>query len=111
MAWISGGSGELASARIDGDRTLDAVWVFNGDGGTFPSGVFSTRELAEAWIGERRLSGCLTRYPVDVPLYEWAMALSHFEPRHPSQLDAPFIQRFSSAYLEHHHYEHGERKA
>jgi hypothetical protein len=86
---------------------LDAVWVFNGEGGTFPAGVFSTREGAEAWIAEHRLSGCLTRYPVDVPLYEWAKANGYLEPRYPSNREPTFIQRFSSAYLEHYHYEAG----
>jgi hypothetical protein len=90
---------------------LNEVWVFNGDGGTFPAGIFSTRERAESWIAEHGLSGCLTRYPVDAPLYEWAMAHGLFEPRYPSQGQAAFIQRFSSAYLEHHHYDSGERKA
>jgi hypothetical protein len=90
---------------------LDGVWVFNGDGGTFPAGVFSTRERAESWIAEHPLSGCLTRYPVDAPLYEWAMAHGHFEPRYPSHRQAAFIQRFSSAFLEHHHYDAGARKA
>ncbi len=26
------------------------IWVFNGIGGRFPGGVFTSRELAEAWI-------------------------------------------------------------
>jgi len=81
-----------------------------GDGGTFPAAVFSARERAESWIAEHRLSGCLTRYPVDEPLYEWSMAHGHFRPRYPSHSLAPFIERFSSAYLEHYHYDAGERK-
>jgi len=28
----------------------DGVWVFCGPKAAFPSGVFATRELAEAWI-------------------------------------------------------------
>ncbi len=52
-------------------------------------------------------TGVLTRYPIDQPLYEWAMANGHFEPRYPSQRSAPFIQQFSSAHLEHFHYEAG----
>lgn len=30
---------------------MKTIWVFNG-GGRFPSGVFSTRENAEIWIGK-----------------------------------------------------------
>jgi hypothetical protein len=86
---------------------VEAVWVFNGDGGSFPSAIFSTREAAQSWIAGHRLSGCLTRYPLDRPLYEWAIDSGHFEPRFPSQQAALFIQRFSSAYLEHYHFEAG----
>jgi hypothetical protein len=39
------------------------------------------------------------------------MAHGHFEPRYPSHRQAAFIQRFSSAYLEHDHYDAGERNA
>lgn len=46
------------------------VWVFNGERSPFPSGVFSTHERAEAWVAQHRLSGCLTRYPVDTGVYE-----------------------------------------
>jgi hypothetical protein len=49
---------------------MDEIWVFNG-GGQFPAAVFSSREKAEVWIAERVLSGVLTKYPVDVPVYDW----------------------------------------
>ncbi len=44
------------------------LWVFvsASQGFRFPGGVFSTRERAEEWIREHRLSGTLTLYPVDV---------------------------------------------
>ena len=47
------------------------VYVFNGadpqqKGRTsLPSGVFTSREKAEAWITRHRLSGLLTAYPLD----------------------------------------------
>ena len=86
---------------------VEAVWVFNGEGGSFPSAIFSTRDAAQSWIRGHRLSGCLTKYPLDQPLYEWAMASGYFQPRYPSQREAPFIQKFSSAYLEPYHFEAG----
>lgn len=43
------------------------VWVFNGNGGRFPSAVFSSIEAAEPWIGKHSLSGVLTQYVVDTP--------------------------------------------
>ncbi|MFC4585690.1 DUF7710 domain-containing protein [Sphaerisporangium corydalis] len=49
------------------------VWAFVGEGGRWPSAIFSSRDRAEEWIGARRLTGMLTKYPLDVPVYEWAV--------------------------------------
>jgi len=86
---------------------MDAVWVFNGNRGNFPSGVFSTREKAEAWIAAHKLSGCLTKYPLDIGVYEWVIAHGYWQPKQPHHHEAEFIQRFSSASQEHYHYEAG----
>lgn len=83
---------------------MDGVWVFNG-GGAYPSGVFTTRELAESWIALHKLTGVLTKYPLDVGLYEWAIGSGAFKPKRPDQSESRFIGRFNSASLEHHHYE------
>jgi hypothetical protein len=88
---------------------MNTVFVFNGEGGHFPGGIFTTRELAEEWIGRHHLSGVLTRYPLDVPVYEWAISSGVFTPTRPEQSGATFIQRFSSASQEHHHYKDGGR--
>jgi len=85
---------------------MDVVWVFNGDG-PLPSAVFTTRESAETWIARHGLSGLLTRYPLDVGVYDWAIARGVFQPKRPDQTEPRFIARFSSAYLEHHHYTDG----
>jgi hypothetical protein len=90
---------------------MEAVWVFNGMDGTFPAAVFSSREKAEAWITCHRLSGTLTRYPIDEPIYEWAIARGYFKPMREYQSGAAFIQRFSSASQEHYHYEGGGEPA
>lgn len=82
---------------------MDGVWVFNG-GGDFPAGVFTTRELAEAWIAKHGLAGVLTKYPLDVGVYEWALGCGAFKPRRPDQSGPRFVGRFSSASLEHYHY-------
>jgi len=88
-------------------KSIPGVWIFVGDGGRLPSGVFTTRENAEAWIAKYSLSGLLTRYPLDVSVYDWARE-NGFEKR---EHGADRIGRFSSAYLEHHHYEKGIRVA
>lgn len=48
---------------------MENVWVFNG-GGNFTSGIFTRRELAESWISKHFLSGCLTKFPLDVGLFD-----------------------------------------
>lgn len=90
---------------------MDGVWVFLGERGTLPSAVFSTRERAEAWIAERRLTGCLTRYPIDRPVYEWAIESGLWAPSKPHQVQPSFIGRFSSASLDHAQYEDGVCRA
>jgi len=82
------------------------VWVFNG-GGNFPSGVFSKKEIAEAWIAKHKLSGVLTKYPVDEGVYDWSLANGTFKIKKEEQTQPAFIQRFSSASQEHYHYENG----
>jgi hypothetical protein len=86
---------------------MTEVWVFNGIN-HFPSGIFSSREKAEQWIAKHQLSGCLTKYPMDIGIYEWAIANGAFKPKRPEHSQPKFIGRFSSASLEHYHYEDGQ---
>lgn len=86
---------------------MQRVWIFNGPKAQFPCGAFTSRELAESWIRQRRLSGTLTAYPLDVGVYEWVVGLGSFVPKREDQRSPEFIQIFSSAYQEHYHYEDG----
>ncbi|WP_223847367.1 DUF7710 domain-containing protein [Hymenobacter montanus] len=81
------------------------MWVFHGVGGHFASGVFTTREKAEAWIEHHGLTGVLTRYPLDQGVYDWALEQQAFQPSKPEHTQASFIQRFTSANQEHYHYD------
>jgi hypothetical protein len=83
------------------------VWLFHGEGAAFAGGVFSTRASAEGWIRDRRLSGILTAYPVDVGVYDWAVAAGHFHPRHEKHSTPAFVGWFTSAAQEHYHYVDG----
>lgn len=83
------------------------IWVFNGERSVLPSGVFSSRGLAESWIAEHKLSGILTAYPLDQGAYQWAIQQGVFTPTEDYQQEAKFIGRFTSAALEHYHYENG----
>ncbi len=86
---------------------LADVWVFNGASGRFPSGVFSSKDEAEAVIKRLGLTGTLTKYPVGQLVYEWALQNGAFTPKSPNQSTPEFIGKFSSAAQEHYHYEGG----
>jgi len=88
---------------------METVWIFTGPKAQFPAGAFTGREAAERWIQQHRLSGTLTAYPVDVGVYDWAVAGGHFAPERDDQRSPEFIQRFSSATQEHYHYEEVRR--
>lgn len=81
------------------------IWVFSGEGAIFPSGVFSSRDRAEAWISGHSLSGTLTAYPLDSGIYEWAIAHGTYDAN--KEVSPRLIGRFSSAYQEHYHYVDG----
>ena len=81
------------------------VWVFHGAGGQFTSGVFSSQEKAEEFINHYRLTGILTKYPIDKSAYDWALQEKVFTPRKPEHHEAAFIQRFTDASQEHYHYD------
>lgn len=87
----------------------NGIYVFVGEGGSFPSGVFTTTEDAEQWIRKYSLSGVLSQYPVDKGLYDWAIEKDFFTVKNEHQKEADFIQRFTCASMEHFHFENGEQ--
>lgn len=87
---------------------VDFIWVFNGAGAQFPCGIFQSRKCAEEHIRKYNMSGILTKYPIDRTVYEWAVNTNTFVPASRKQCSADFVQRFSSAHLEHYHYENGQ---
>jgi hypothetical protein len=88
----------------------EAVWVFNGAGGRFAGGIFTTLEAAETWIAANTLDGVLTLYPLDTGVYEWAIAERLFAPDEEKHSTPSFIGSFTSASMQHHHYEQGQRR-
>ena len=84
------------------------IWVFQGSGSRNVSACFSGKENAEHWIQQYALSGLLTAYPIDQPVYDWAVQSQIIRPTKDEQQTARFIQNFSSAHLEHYHYEAGK---
>ncbi len=86
----------------------NCVWIFNGDGGHFPGGVFTSRSGAEEWIARHKLTGVLTAYPVDEGCFEWALRHDLITGRARDRgSDPTFVGSFSSASQEHLHYTDG----
>lgn len=87
------------------------VWVFNGVGGCFPSGVFTDLEIAKQWIFRNALTGVLTAYPLNQGSLDWAMAndCTNISPAKLSSkvADPGFVGSYSSASQEHLHFELG----
>ncbi len=84
------------------------IWIFQGSGAQFPSGVFTDEDQARAWIRAEKLSGLLTKYPVGQGVFDWAVQQGFFTPRKPEHHSAKFIGRFTSASMEHYHFEDGQ---
>lgn len=81
-----------------------SVWVFHGEGAKFASGVFTSKDLAEAWIQKHKLKGILTEYPLDTGVYDWAVECNLFTPTKEHHQSPEFIGRFTSALQQHEHY-------
>ncbi|MCY1237773.1 hypothetical protein D9M72_504820 [compost metagenome] len=88
-------------------RDMQEVWVFNGGNSKFPSAIFSDREKAISWIERWGLTGVLTKYPVDISVYDWAIENGSFKVKKPQDTQSDFIAKFSSAAQEHMHFEDG----
>jgi len=88
----------------------DWIWVFHGNGATLCTAAFSDFEKAGMWIKKYALSGVLTKMPVNQSIYDWAVEIGKFTPKSKLQQTPKFIQRFTSAYLEHYHFENGEEQ-
>jgi hypothetical protein len=99
---------EESPERPSESDTKRYVWVFLGEGAVHPCAVFSSLELAEEWILSSKVSGILTKYQLDLSVYDWTIGLGYFKPSKPYQSEPKFVQKFSSAYAEHYHYENGK---
>lgn len=89
------------------ETTMDEVWIFNSAESRFPSAVFKNRTDAENWIVKMKLTGALTKYPVGISVYDWAIENGHFKVRTERDSSPSFVQKFSSAAQEHIHFENG----
>jgi hypothetical protein len=86
---------------------IKEVWVFNGVNAKFPSAVFAVKEDAFDWIRRYELTGVLTKYPVGISVYDWAIEGGNFKVKSEKDSTPEFIGKFSSAAQEHLHFESG----
>ena len=76
-------------------------------GGRLTSGVFASKELAEEFIRKHLLTGILTKYPLNIGAYDWAIQEGYFVSDTLKHSTPEFIQAFTTASQEHFHYESG----
>jgi hypothetical protein len=84
------------------------VFVFQGNNATFSSAVFSSVENAKRWIEKYQLNGTLTEYPMDYPIYDWAIDHGFFKVKNEFHQSPKLIAGFSSAYQKHWHFVDGK---
>ena len=87
------------------------VWIFSCSAGRFPGGAFTDLDLAKAWIARHNLTGVLTAYPLNEGCFDWAVTndCTNLKPdKLPIKAADPgFVGSFTSASLEHLHFEQG----
>jgi hypothetical protein len=86
---------------------MNYIWIFVASNAHFPGGVFISKSEAEYWIKKHSLSGVLTEYPVGIGVFEWALDKGYFKPKPDKLIDSVFIGRFTTASMQHYHYELG----
>lgn len=88
---------------------MDGLFLFHGNGSSkFCGGVFTKKNIAEKWIAQYKLTGILTKYPVDISVYDWAIENSIMTPKRDYQFKPEYIGGFTHASQEHYHYENGK---
>lgn len=87
------------------------IWVFNAAHSRFSGGIFENLIDAEHWIQINKLTGVLTQYPLNIGVLDWAIAneVTNMKPEKLAlkQKDPNFVGGFTSASMEHYHYENG----
>ncbi len=95
-------------------ETEKSIWVFNGARSRHSGGIFENLDMAEEWIKNNRLSGMLTKYPINKGVFEWADENDLIRMREgkleEKRKDPIFIGGFTTAAMEHYHYEEGEKQ-
>jgi hypothetical protein len=84
------------------------LYVFIGQGGNMPSGVFNDEAMATHWIKLNHLTGRLVLYPLNQGVYDWYVQQKKASQRGYFVANNEQIGRFCS-HLDHRHFEKGEQ--
>ena len=87
------------------------VWVFMGERGQYPMGVWSSLDAAHKYIHDQQLTGSLTAYEVDWPAYDLAIKTGRFKPGKDQHRSVKFRQTFSNQHQEHYNFRDGHCQA
>jgi hypothetical protein len=89
-------------------QVYNGIWVYNAPRAMFPCAVFDTKQKAVEWILKNKVSGCLTLYPLNKSVYDWAIEEQCFVPKKSEHFERNYIGSFTSASLTHFHFEFDE---
>lgn len=84
-----------------------AVWVFMGDRGQYPMAIWTTIDAAHRYIHDNQLSGSLTAYELNSPVYDWAINNEKFKPSKDQHRSVKFRQTFTNQFQEHYNFRDG----
>lgn len=91
-----------------GVKHAQYVWIFHGDKASLAAAVFSSRPRAEEWISQNRLSGLLTRYPLNISILDWAWEKQFISSQVLESFSGKRAGEFTCAALQHIHFEDGK---
>ncbi|MFW1746011.1 hypothetical protein ACG9XW_07290 [Acinetobacter guillouiae] len=80
------------------------IWMIQNSDNLNIIGCFTDKVSAEKYIYDHQLKCILTQYPLDISVYDWVIENGFWKPKSDLQKTGKFIGRFSSAYLEHEHF-------
>lgn len=93
---------------------MNDVWIFHEASSKYSGGVFTSISDAEAFVVKYKLSGMLTKYPLNQSVFDWAIEndmhnISAHKIKEKS-INPRFVGGFTTASQEHYHYENGEKR-
>ena len=83
------------------------VWVFMGERGTNPMAIWTAFDAAHKYIHDETLTGSLTAFELDQPVYEWAIKTGKFKAKSDHHRNIKFRQTFSNQFQEHYNFKEG----